>query len=145
MPSSQPTSSTQPPTASLGSPYRTHRCGELRSADVGASVTVSGWVARRREHGEHLAFIDLRMPVLDGRAATRHIKSTRKGQATVVVAVSAGVIGAEREAVLADGCDDFVAKPFREQDIVECLARHLNARFVAADATAGVAAHEFSS
>ncbi|MEZ5371682.1 MAG: OB-fold nucleic acid binding domain-containing protein [Microthrixaceae bacterium] len=60
MPSSQPTSSTQPPTASLGSPYRTHRCGELRSADVGASVTVSGWVARRREHGEHLAFIDLR-------------------------------------------------------------------------------------
>jgi aspartyl-tRNA synthetase len=39
---------------------RTHWCGELRSEDVGAEVSVCGWVARRREHGEHLAFIDLR-------------------------------------------------------------------------------------
>jgi aspartyl-tRNA synthetase len=39
---------------------RTHLCGDLRPADVGAVVTVCGWVARRREHGEKLAFVDLR-------------------------------------------------------------------------------------
>jgi aspartyl-tRNA synthetase len=39
---------------------RTRMCGSLRSADVGIRVTVCGWVAKRREHGEHLAFIDLR-------------------------------------------------------------------------------------
>ena len=39
---------------------RTHLCGVLRPADVGATVRVCGWVARRREHGEHLAFVDLR-------------------------------------------------------------------------------------
>jgi len=39
---------------------RTHLCGVLRADDEGAKVTVCGWVARRREHGEHLAFIDLR-------------------------------------------------------------------------------------
>ena len=39
---------------------RTRMCGSLRSADVGTRVTVCGWVAKRREHGEHLAFIDLR-------------------------------------------------------------------------------------
>jgi aspartyl-tRNA synthetase len=41
-------------------PMRTDRCGTLRPEDVGRRVAVCGWVARRREHGEHLAFIDLR-------------------------------------------------------------------------------------
>ena len=39
---------------------RTHLCGVLRKEDVGSEVRVCGWVARRREHGEHLAFVDLR-------------------------------------------------------------------------------------
>ncbi len=39
---------------------RSHLCGVLRVADVGATVRLCGWVARRREHGEHLAFVDLR-------------------------------------------------------------------------------------
>ena len=39
---------------------RTHLCGVLRTPDVGTEVRLCGWVARRREHGEHLAFVDLR-------------------------------------------------------------------------------------
>src|ERR671915_1411548 len=39
---------------------RSDRCGDLRSADAGREVALCGWVARRREHGEHLAFLDLR-------------------------------------------------------------------------------------
>ncbi|HET8990153.1 MAG TPA: aspartate--tRNA ligase [Acidimicrobiales bacterium] len=35
-------------------------CGALGATDVGRRVSVCGWVARRREHGEHLAFLDLR-------------------------------------------------------------------------------------
>ncbi len=41
-------------------PMRSDHCGTLRSTDIGRRVSVCGWVARRREHGEHLAFIDLR-------------------------------------------------------------------------------------
>ncbi|MGQ0519721.1 MAG: aspartate--tRNA ligase [Actinomycetota bacterium] len=39
---------------------RSDYCGTLSEADEGRLVTVCGWVASRREHGEHLAFLDLR-------------------------------------------------------------------------------------
>ena len=45
--------------SSLATPYRTHTAGALRADDDGASVSLAGWVHRRRDYGK-LIFIDLR-------------------------------------------------------------------------------------
>ncbi len=42
------------------SSMRTHYCGLLGEEDLDTRVSVCGWVAHRREHGEHLAFLDVR-------------------------------------------------------------------------------------
>src|SRR6185437_5558708 len=39
--------------------YRTHTCGALRLSDAGRSARLSGWVHRKRDHGQ-LLFVDLR-------------------------------------------------------------------------------------
>ena len=39
--------------------YRTHNCNELRNEDIGKEVSISGWINKKRDHG-NLLFIDLR-------------------------------------------------------------------------------------
>ncbi len=47
------------PSPVLKSPYRTHTCGQLRGNNNGEAVKLSGWIHRKRDHG-NLVFIDLR-------------------------------------------------------------------------------------
>jgi CheY-like chemotaxis protein len=73
--------------------------------------------------------MDMRMPVMDGYEATRRIKATPQGQHTVIIALTASALEEDRAVILAEGCDDYIRKPFREKDLFEALTRHLGVRF----------------
>jgi CheY-like chemotaxis protein len=78
----------------------------------------------------HLILMDMRMPVMDGYEATKQIKSHLKGQATVIIALTASIFEEERAIVLSAGCDDFVRKPFRQDAILEKIAHYLGVRYL---------------
>jgi CheY-like chemotaxis protein len=75
-----------------------------------------------------LICMDMRMPVLDGREATRRIKASSQGRQTVIVAVTASSFEEQRDEILAAGCDELLRKPFQEEALLQMLARHLNLR-----------------
>ncbi|BAQ63685.1 circadian input kinase A [Geminocystis sp. NIES-3709] len=78
----------------------------------------------------HLIFMDMRMPVMDGYEATQAIKSTIKGNATAVIALTASVLEEEKVICLSAGCDDFLRKPFRQQAIFEIIQKHLGVEYI---------------
>lgn len=67
---------------------------------------------------------------MDGYEATRRIKATIKGQATVIFAVTASALEEDRAMILSEGCDHYIRKPFRDQEIFEAMEKHLGIRFV---------------
>lgn len=101
---------------------------QLREAATGREA-VEIWEDWR----PHLIWMDMRMPIMDGHEATRLIKATTQGQATIIVALTASALQDDRDVILAEGCDDFIRKPFREDEIIDRLTRHLGARFVYED------------
>ncbi|MHC5860292.1 ATP-binding protein [Nostoc sp.] len=81
----------------------------------------------------HLIWMDMRMPVMDGYEATKYIKSTTKGNATAIIALTASVLEEEKAIVLSAGCDDFLRKPFAEHTIFDTLTKHLAVRYIFAE------------
>ncbi|OIP71791.1 MAG: hybrid sensor histidine kinase/response regulator [Oscillatoriales cyanobacterium CG2_30_40_61] len=89
----------------------------------------------------HLIFMDMRMPIMDGYEATKQIKSTTKGNATAIIALTASVLEEEKAIVLSAGCDDFMRKPFTEDQIFGVLAKHLGVQYIYAETSLSLDHH----
>lgn len=81
-----------------------------------------------QEWQPHVICMDMQMPILDGYETTRHIKASQPN--IVIIALTASAFDHERQQVLAVGCDDYIAKPFREAEIFSKLSQHLGVEYV---------------
>lgn len=102
--------------------------------DVGLSTRVAG----NGQEGidgylfwhPHLILMDLRMPVMDGLESARRIRTMEGGGEVKIVALTASVFREERDNVMAAGMDDFIRKPYRPEEIFDCLTRLVGVQFV---------------
>jgi CheY-like chemotaxis protein len=78
----------------------------------------------------HLIWMDIHLPVMGGMEATGRIRALGGGRQVTIVALSASAFAEQREEVLAAGLDDFLRKPYRREEIFDCMARHLGVRYV---------------
>jgi PAS domain S-box-containing protein len=83
-----------------------------------------------QEWEPHLILMDLRMPVMNGYEATEKIKSTPRGQVTIIIAVTGFAFEENRAAIFAAGCDDFISKPFQANVIYAKIAEHLGVSYI---------------
>jgi len=101
---------------------------EIQEAESGQKA-VEIW----NEWHPHLIWMDIRMPGMNGYEATRQIKNTSQGNDIVVIALSASVFEGKKEEALKAGCDDFIAKPFKESEIFEKMQKHLGVKYIYED------------
>lgn len=75
------------------------------------------------EHPD-LILMDIRMPEMDGLDAARIIKEVN--HSTPIIALSAYAFEENINEAKAAGCDEFIAKPFKVEDLIEVCAKYIN-------------------
>ncbi|MBT8335700.1 MAG: response regulator [Gemmatimonadetes bacterium] len=131
------------PSLSLGAHLRHHRIlvvednpvnrlvatATLEKAGYRVEVATNGHeaLAAVRDHDFQLVLMDIQMPGMDGIEASKRIRALEaengNGVHLPVIALTAHALDEERERCLAAGMDDFLAKPFRAEDLLGILER----------------------
>ncbi|MCF8234542.1 MAG: PAS domain S-box protein [Bacteroidales bacterium] len=92
---------------------------KVRSLDEATSGYTA--VEKSNQKAYHLVLMDIKMPGMDGLAATREIK--RKNPSTVVIAQTAYVTPEEKRKANNAGCDDYLSKPIRQSELMASISK----------------------
>ncbi|MEA5576734.1 response regulator [Anabaena sp. UHCC 0451] len=103
---------------------------EVREAKDGKEA-ITLW----QEWHPHLIWMDMRMPELNGYAATKIIRqlSQEQNKPVIIIALTASVFEEERAEIKAAGCDDMVRKPLQSQIIFDKIAEFLQVKYIYSD------------
>jgi PAS domain S-box-containing protein len=70
--------------------------------------------------------MDLMMPVMDGFVATQEIRQIPELKEVIIIAVSASAFDFHQQESVTAGCNDFIAKPFHFDTLLDCLQKYLH-------------------
>jgi len=102
-------------------------------SDIGIEVILAEngreAVEKTRIYRPNIVFMDIRMPVMDGLEATRQILEESPEDHLKIVAISASVLEHQQREFLEVGFDDFIPKPFRFEEVTECLKKLLQVEY----------------
>ena len=101
----------------------------LTGFDVRTAIDGQQAIDAFQEWQPRLIWMDMRMPVMDGYAATRRIRELPGGAEVKIVALTASAFEEDRAAILAAGCDEMVKKPLEEQRLFEVMGELLGLRY----------------
>src|SRR5690606_21666614 len=94
-------------------------------AKLGCEVAVAAHggeaISYLERHPVDLVLMDCNMPVMDGYEATRRIRQSGRWPSLPVIALTANALPDERERCQAAGMNDYLAKPFRREDLASLL------------------------
>ena len=104
--------------------YRLKKIGEFEIIEAANGEEA---VAAVQVGAPDLIFMDLKMPVMDGWEATRRIRALPEGTTIPIIALTAQAMAGDEQKALANGCNDYLAKPVVDPELVrEKIARHLS-------------------
>jgi CheY-like chemotaxis protein len=97
----------------------------LASLDVDLTFAEDGEAAVEafRKQRPDLILMDISMPRMDGREATRAIRQLPGGAQVAIVALTAHAMEGDGEEIMASGLDHYLTKPLRKPLLVETVAR----------------------
>ncbi|WJN61541.1 response regulator [Pseudomonas sp. SO81] len=97
--------------------------GMLSKLGCEVAVTAHGGeaIAYLEKHPVDLVLMDCNMPVMDGYEATRRIRQSGRWPSLPIIALTANALPDERERCQAAGMNDYLAKPFRREDLAALL------------------------
>ena len=82
-----------------------------------------------REWGPDLVLLDMHMPVMDGFEAMRRIRAAGAKKAAII-AVTASAYDEMRQSVMASGAEDFIAKPFHIDEVLEKIQKFIDVEYI---------------
>ncbi|MCU0544210.1 MAG: AAA family ATPase [Oscillatoriaceae cyanobacterium Prado104] len=87
-------------------------------------------VDKAREFQPDCILMDLVMPVMDGFEAVRQIRKLPELQNVVTIGTSASILESQKQVSLTAGCNAFLAKPIRAEELFDCLQIHLGLEWI---------------